>query len=80
MSRVIEGIVHGKTVELLEDPGVGDGQKVQVVLPFEESEGNWRDNVMRTAGALADDPDWDRIMAEIHESRKIERRSQMVEP
>ena len=32
MNKVIEGVVHGRTIELLEDPGVGEGQKVQVML------------------------------------------------
>jgi hypothetical protein len=71
MGRVIEGVVHGRTVELSEDPGVSDGERVQVVLSSGSAEEDWKRAVMRTAGALADDPDWDRIMAEVHQARKI---------
>lgn len=77
MNRVIHGVVHGRTIELLEDPGVGDGQKVQVVLSVTPSEETPGEGIRRTAGALADDPYWDAIMVEVHEGRKKERRVQM---
>ena len=32
MNKIIEGVVRGRTIELLDDPGVGEGQKVQVML------------------------------------------------
>ena len=32
MNKIIEGVVHGRTIELLDDPGVGEGQRVQVLL------------------------------------------------
>ena len=32
MNKIIEGVVHGRTIELLDDPGVDEGQKVQVML------------------------------------------------
>ena len=38
----------------------------------------WGEGILRTAGALADDPYWDAIMEQIHQSRKVERRSQGV--
>ena len=79
MSKIIEGVVHGRTIELLADPGVGEGQRVQVVLSVSPSEEAWGEGIRRTAGALADDPDWDTIMAEVHEGRKRERRPQMEE-
>jgi hypothetical protein len=79
MNKVIEGVVHGRTIELLDDPGVGDGQRVQVVLSLPSSAGAWGEGIRRTAGSLANDPDWDAIMAEVHEGRKRERRPQMEE-
>ena len=41
MDKIIEGVVHGRTIELLGDPGVAEGQKVQVVLvaPYAEVPG-----------------------------------------
>ena len=80
MNKMIEGVVHGRTIELLDDPGVGEGQRVHVVLSLSSSEGDWGEGIHRTAGALADDPDWDAIMAEVHAGRKRERRPQMDQP
>lgn len=75
MNKIIEGIVHGRTIELLEDPGVGDGLKVQVVLSVQDADEGRGDGIRRTAGALADDPHWDAIMADVQASRKRERRA-----
>ncbi len=79
MNKIIEGVVHGRTIELMDDPGVGEGQRVQVVLSASSYEGTWGEGIRRTAGALADDQNWDTIMAEVHEGRKRERRSQTEE-
>ncbi len=32
MNKIIEGVVRGRTIELLDDPGMGEGQRVQVML------------------------------------------------
>jgi len=77
MDKIIEGVVHGGNIELLGEPGIGEGQHVQVVLSVSPSEGAWGEGIRRTAGALADDPDWDAIMAEVHQGRKRERRAQI---
>jgi hypothetical protein len=79
MNKIIEGVVHGRTIELLDDPGIGEGQRVQVVLSVSSRDGAWGEGLRRTAGVLADDPDWDAIMAEVHAGRKRERRPQMGE-
>jgi hypothetical protein len=79
MSIVIHGVVRGNTIELKESPGVPDGQEVEVVVRPIEPVRAWGDGILRSAGVLADDPDWDRIMAEIHRERKIERRPQTEE-
>ena len=39
----------------------------------------WGEGILRTAGALADDPYWDDIMEEIYQERKLNRRPQMEE-
>jgi hypothetical protein len=55
MSKTVMGIVRGKTIELA----------VTVV----DSTTRTGEGLRRTAGALADDADWDQIMDEIHERR-----------
>ena len=77
MTRSIHGRVHGKTIELDEDPGVAEGQEVEVQVtvisrtPRQPGEG-----FLRTEGALADDTEWDDIMEEVYQARKHDRRPQ----
>ena len=76
MTKAIHGRVHGKTIELDEDLGVAEGQEVEVQVKLVQPTRKWGEGVLRTAGALADDPHWDAIMEEIHHARKVERRPQ----
>ncbi len=76
MTRTIRGKVHGKTIELVEDLGVPEGQDVEVQIKVISSAGSWGQGILRTAGALVDDPYWDGIMEEVHQARKAERRPQ----
>jgi hypothetical protein len=76
MTRILHGKVHGKTIELDEDLGVAAGQEVEVQVKIVQPTKKWGEGILRTAGALADDPHWDAIMEEIHRARKVERRPQ----
>ncbi len=72
MTRIIHGVVHGKTIALDEDLGLVEGQAVEltvrtVVSPMGRRSG---EGFLRTEGALTDDPHWDAIMAEIYQERK----------
>jgi hypothetical protein len=72
MNKRIHGKVHGRTVDLDEDPGLPDGQEVQVALEPVQPQRPWGEGIRRSAGALADswtDED-DRILEEIHRDRK----------
>ena len=48
--------VHGKTIELDEDLGMTDGQEVEVHVKIAPPTRWWGEGVLRTAGALVDDP------------------------
>lgn len=65
MSKIIEGIIRGRTIELQGDPGFSEGQAVQVtlrVLPDREA----RDAaILRLAGSMADDPEFDAAMEQV---------------
>ena len=65
MSIVIHGVVHGKTIELKESPGVPDGQEVEVVVKVVEPSRPWGEGILRSAGAAADVPGVDEAFAEI---------------
>jgi hypothetical protein len=77
MTKILHGKVHGKTIELDEDPGMTDGQEVEVQVKVVPPTKKWGEGILRTAGALADDEEWDAIMDEVHKARKIERRPQL---
>jgi hypothetical protein len=76
MNKILHGKVHGRTIELNEDLGLSEGQEVEVQVrvlpptPRQPGEG-----FLRTEGVLADDTEWDAIMEEIYQARKVERRS-----
>lgn len=75
MMKTIHGKVHGRTIEINEDLGLSEGQEVEVhlrVLPKTSRQPG--EGFLRTEGALADDTEWDAIMEEIHQARKVERR------
>ncbi len=76
MTKTVHGKIRGKAIELDEDLGVVDGQEVEVQVTIAQPARKWGDGILRTAGALADDPYWDAIMEEVHQARKIERRPQ----
>jgi hypothetical protein len=77
MTKTFHGKVHGRTIEVDEDIGVPDGQVVEVQVKVLPPARKWGEGILRTAGALADDPYWDAIMEEIHKARKLERRPQI---
>jgi len=76
MTRKLHGKVHGKTIELVEDPGVADGQEVELQMNVVPAAKKWGDGIRRSAGGWVDYPEMDVIMAKIHEQRKLERRPQ----
>lgn len=77
MTKTLHGKIHGKTIELDEDLGVAEGQEVEVQVTIVQPTRKWGEGVLRTAGALADDPEWDTIMEQIYQDRKAERRPQV---
>ncbi len=70
MTRTVHGKFHGKTIELDENPGVAEGQEVEVQVTIVQPARKWGEGILRTAGALTDDPEWDTIMEQIHHERK----------
>jgi hypothetical protein len=56
---------------------VAEGQDVEVQVRIVEPARKWGEGTLRTAGALADDPEWDTIMEQIYQDRKLEHRPQL---
>lgn len=72
MAKTLHGKIHGRTIELDEDPGVAEGQPVEITIMSMPAERPWGEGLRRCAGALANE--WteedDRILDEIHQDRK----------
>ncbi|MDB5386336.1 MAG: hypothetical protein JWM11_1982 [Planctomycetaceae bacterium] len=80
MTKTLHGTVHGNTIELDGDLGIAEGQEVEVqVKVISRSSHKTGDGFLRTEGALADDVEWDAIMEEIYQARKLERRPQIAD-
>ena len=79
MTKTIHGTVRGRTIELNEEPGVAEGEEVEVTIRATSDRAVRRpgEGLRRTEGALADDTEWDAIMDEIYRARKQERRPQI---
>ena len=77
---MMEGVVHGNTIELDSSPGIEDGRKVQLILRVGSLPGpppKWTPGSTVTAGGMmaehwtAED---DRLLEEIYQDRKRDRR------
>jgi hypothetical protein len=79
MERQLQGIIHGRTIELSEDPGVADGQPVEITLRTVRVPRPWGEGLRRCAGAFA--ADWteedDRILEQMHQERKRDSRREI---
>lgn len=81
MTKTMHGVIRGKTIELESDPGMSDGQQVEVTVRVAVNSGKqtWGEGLARCAGALAASwtPEDDRILDEIHRERETESRLQI---
>lgn len=63
MTKFIEGVVHGRTIELKTDPGLAEGQRVKVevqpVLDLDADSEERRQRLAALAGSLAHLPEED---------------------
>ena len=68
----LRGVIHGKTIELITDPGLKEGQEVEITLRPMTKANTLGAGLQRCAGALADS--WqaedDSILEQIQDSRK----------
>lgn len=72
--------VYGRTIELSDDLGLAEEQEVEVhVRTVRKTSRKSGEGFLRTEGALADDTEWDAIMEEVYQARKLERRLQVAD-
>lgn len=85
MTKVLRGVIHGKTIELESEPGLEDGRKVEVTLRAKELPGpppGWQPGSRETAAGMMASR-WteedDRILAAIHQERQKDTRREVPE-
>ena len=67
----VHGIIHGKTIELAEDPGFQSGEAIVVVLQTVPQNGRvWGDGIRASAGIAADVPGAEEAWLEVERLRK----------
>ena len=82
MTKIVHGIVHGKTIELDQELGVADGQHVHVavqILATSPGTEAWGEGLRRCAGALAGIPGLDEDMEQILAQRKTAKFREVTE-
>ncbi len=81
MIQTLRGVIHGKTIQLEQDPGIEAGQQVEVMLRTKQRPGpppGWTPTGTESAaGMLAES--WteedDRVLEQIYHDRRHDRRS-----
>lgn len=82
MTKTVQGVIHGKTIELAEDLGVPAGQSVEVsitvVTPATHQPG---DGIRRWAATVRENwtDDDDRILETLYRERKNDSRREVTE-
>jgi hypothetical protein len=72
MRRVLQGVIHGRTIELEGDPGVENGSEVEVLLQMKRLTGprrGWESGLGEVPTTAWTDED-DEIFAEIQTGRR----------
>jgi len=69
-TRQLQGTIHGRRIDLEEDPGLADGEEVDVIVRVRPKPEQWGEGIRRSAGAWADMPELDGVFEEIERDRK----------
>jgi len=76
MDIVVQGVVHGKTIELETSPGIEDGRRVEIVVRVNQLPGPppaWKPGGTETAAGMMADywtEEDDRLLEAINQDRK----------
>jgi hypothetical protein len=76
MDIVMQGVVHGKTIELETSPGIEDGRRVELVVRVKQLPGPppaWKSGSTETAAGMMADywaEEDDRILETIYQDRR----------
>ena len=66
----LRGTIRGNTIELEADPGILDGQTVEIDLRVMQPSATWGEGIRRSAGIVADVPGFDEAFGQLARERK----------
>lgn len=75
--RTIQNVA-GPTLTIAVPPEFA-GRQVEVEVRVVPTPQPWGEGLRRCAGGLANDPEWDSVMDEVYQARKVERPSRTVD-
>ena len=70
MVKHFRGVVHGKTIELDQDPGIAAGERVDVMMRVASSILPWGEGILRSAGIASDVPGFDEAFEQVQRDRE----------
>jgi len=71
MVKQVQGVIHGKTIELDQDPGIAEGQRVDVQVRVSSTARPWGEGILRSAGIAADVPGFDEAFEQVQRDREL---------
>ena len=71
MVRQVQGVIHGKTIELDQDLGIAEGQRVDVQVRLSSTSRPWGEGIRRSAGIAADIPGFDEAFEQVQRDREL---------
>jgi hypothetical protein len=71
MVKQVQGVIHGKTIELDHDLGIAEGQRVDVEVRVSSTARVWGEGILRSAGIAADVPGFDGAFEQVQRDREL---------
>lgn len=71
MVKQVQGVIHGKTIELDQDPGIAEGQRVDVKVRISSPTRTWGEGILRSAGIAAEVPGFDEAFEQVQRDREL---------
>jgi hypothetical protein len=74
MDIQVTGTIHGTSIELDAPTELAEGQRVEItVVPLSAPSKSWGDGLRQAAGVMADNPDFEQVMADVQQMRRRKR-------
>ena len=71
--RRVQGVIHGKTIELDQNPGIAEGQRVDVQVSVASTARPRGEGILRSAGIAADVPGFEEAFEQVQKDRELAR-------